>query len=509
MRVLLVEDDPGHRALVRRSFSAADGSLTLVEARTLAEARPLIGGCALVLVDLRLPDGSGLELLEGHEVPTVILTSFGDERRAVQAIKAGALDYVVKSDRVLLGMEAFARRALREAELVAGRRAAELALQESREQLARVQSFEALGLMAGGLAHDLNNILTVIKGNLCAARFTLEDIDEPHDMPLLIQEMEEVTERATALTRQLLVLGRGEVGSPQVVSLPAVVRGLERMLRRLIREDISLTVTVDERTPPVFANITSLEQLVLNLAINARDAMPTGGALAFEIAPTEDLRAAVLKVRDTGTGIDEETRGRIFEPFFTTKKGSGTGLGLSVVHRIVEEAGGEVRVDSAPGEGACFVVTLPANDEPAVPALDPQDTAPEAAPEGRGVVLVCDDDELIRKLLIRTLKRAGFSPCAFGRPSRALEAAERIPELAAVLSDVVMPEMRGYELVDRIRAHHPSVPCLFITGYVPGELYQRLEGAGDVRLLSKPFSGEALLTELYALLQEAGRGIAG
>jgi len=363
------------------------------------------------------------------------------------------------------------------------------------QQLQQAQRMEAVGRLAGGVAHDFNNLLTGISGY---AALVLDELAEGDPLRGDVEEIVKAAERAAALTRQLLAFSRKQVLQPRVVDLCAVVRGMERMLARLIGEDVALEVSCEPGLGRVKADPGQIEQVLLNLAVNARDAMPGGGTLRVELCnrgPSGEAPEGwvLLRVADSGTGIAADVLPHVFEPFFTTKEvGRGTGLGLSTVYGIVAQSGGRVEVRSEPGTGAAFEIALPrvepeAEEEPGAPA------APRGA---RGeTVLYVEDEDGVRALGTRTLRRLGYTVLEARDGGEALRMSERHPgAIDLLLTDVVMPRMGGKELADTLAARHAGLRVLYVSGYT-GDVVARHgvmeEGRG---FLEKPFS-PALLAE--------------
>jgi signal transduction histidine kinase/CheY-like chemotaxis protein len=359
------------------------------------------------------------------------------------------------------------------------RRSAELALEETSEQLRQAQKMESIGRLAGGVAHDFNNLLLVINGYSEFLSSSLVDERQRH----FAAEIRSAGERAAGLTQQLLAFSRRQVLQPRVVDLNESIRDLHGMLRSLIGEGIRVELSLDGDLRAIEADPGQVGQVLLNLAVNARDAMAGSGTL--EISTFNAGDEVVLEVADTGTGMDEATRSRIFEPFFTTKDvGQGTGLGLSTVYGVVTQSGGTIDVRSAPGEGATFSIRLPATDR--VEAVEPDvDVAGTTAAER---ILVVDDEQIVRDLLAHTLRRQGYDVevAAGARDARALEGPWDL-----LLTDVVMPEMDGVELARHVDARQ----VLFMSGYDQRAL---AESAGA--FLQKPFSGDELARSIRALL---------
>ena len=366
------------------------------------------------------------------------------------------------------------------------------------EQLLQSQKMEAVGRLAGGIAHDFNNLLTAIIGysDLLARR-----VKGTPRLEHNVGEILEAAERAAGLTRQLLAFSRKQVLQPRVLSLNAAVTDIENMLRRVIGEDIQLLTALAGGLGQVRADPTQLEQVILNLAVNARDAMPRGGKLVLETAnvDVDDARYVMLAVSDNGVGMDAETQSRVFEPFFTTKEpGKGTGLGLAMVYGIVAQSGGSIRVDSEPGRGTTFKVLLPRVDEP--PTVDPP---PAERPAGRGceTVLVAEDEDGVRSLICEVLRGLGYRVLEAPRPELALDlmAAEGAP-VRLLLTDVVMPGMDGRQLAERLTARQPGLRVLYISGYTGEAIARHGVLEHGTQLLQKPFTPEALARKVREVL---------
>ncbi len=379
-----------------------------------------------------------------------------------------------------------------------------------RTQLLQAQKLETLGRLAGVVAHDFNNILTVILGGceLLSETASERGGDE-------LREMKRAAERAARLTRQLLAFSRKQPLEPRVICLRDAVRALEPLLGRLIGESVRLDVSVPEWAVPVRIDPVQFEQVLLNLAANARDAMPQGGRLSIVVrtewiqpdgptpSPLEPGCYAVVDVSDTGVGMPPEVRERLFEPFFTTKGASGTGLGLSTVYGIVTQQGGRIDVASAPGCGTTFTLYLPlTEDATSRSAEGPSERAPQPDVRARRgeTILVVEDDEAVRWLLARELRQSGYRVLE----ADGAEAAERWaaqPSLVVdlLLADLVLPGMSGAVLAERLRARWPALRVLLMSGY--GE-HPALGEAGDRELLHKPFDAEALARRVRAVLDD-------
>jgi signal transduction histidine kinase len=389
--------------------------------------------------------------------------------------------------------EAYARRL--EAEVAARTRQ----LEEAQTQLVQSQKMEAVGRLAGGVAHDFNNLLTVITGR---SELLLRAIPADHprrrDMELILQ----TAERAATLTAQLLAFSRKQILQPQPLDLNAVVMRLAPMLRRLIGEDVDLATELEPALGTVRADPGQIEQVIMNLAVNARDAMPRGGTLRIRTTTAEG-RWARLEVVDTGTGMSPETQARIFEPFFTTKgPGEGTGLGLSMVYGIVEQSGGRIAVASELGRGTRFEILLPVT-ESAARAETPVPAAPAPAARTETILLVEDEPE-VREMTRELLEADGYRVLSAGRPDEAMERARRLDgPIHLLLTDVVMPQMNGRELAERLTDMRPDLKVLFMSGYTDDALVR--VGVSDTRalFLGKPFTRAMLAAKVREALERA------
>ncbi|MBW3630841.1 MAG: PAS domain S-box protein [Gemmatimonadetes bacterium] len=377
---------------------------------------------------------------------------------------------------------------------VTERKAAEAALRASEEQLRQSQRMEAVGRLAGGVAHDFNNLLTVINGETL---LLLETPPADPEVRLALEEVLRAGNRAGDLTRQLLAFSRRLVLQPKMLDLNLVITDLEKMLRRLIGEDVKLGVALEPNLGKVKADPGQIEQVILNLVVNARDAMPRGGVLSIETRNVASVDAPGVKggehgfvsvsVRDTGIGMDEATVQRIFEPFFTTKEqGKGTGLGLSTVYGIVEQSGGSVQVESRPGAGAVFRVLLPRAEEEAGTGPQPPGLASPAG--GTETVLLVEDDGSVRALTQTILQRCGYKVLAARNGAHALRLCEEAEgRIDLLITDVVMPGMGGRELAETLSDLHPCLRVLYMSGYTDDAIL-RHGVEGGMAFLPKPFT---------------------
>jgi PAS domain S-box-containing protein len=378
------------------------------------------------------------------------------------------------------------------------------------EQLTQSQKMEAVGRLAGGIAHDFNNLLTAISGYAHLLGTSLEGSDRRQDDVAAIVT---AAESAARLTNQLLAFSRRQILQLRVVAPADVLTGMAPLIRRVIGEGLELTIEVDPETGHVRADPNQLEQVIVNLALNARDAMPLGGRLTLESRNvTQDASYAeahadvapghyvLVAVSDTGVGMDSETLARIFEPFFTTKGPErGTGLGLATVYGIVKQSGGHVWVYSEPGRGTTFKVYLPRVDAPADPLPRP---APIGRPAGGSeTILVVEDDDAVRGLVAASLKRAGYTVLAAASGRDALPIIERQPgPIHLLLTDIVLPAMSGQELAEHAQASRPDVRVLFMSGYTANAVVHHGVLEEGVNYLAKPFSPGELLSRVRALL---------
>ncbi len=375
------------------------------------------------------------------------------------------------------------------------------------QQLHHAQKMEAVGRLAGGVAHDFNNLLTVINGYAEMVQDRLPPGDPVRE---LVGEITRAGERAAALTRRLLAFSRQQLVVPQVLDLNALVADTEKLLRRLIGEDVELVADLEPALGRVQADPGQVEQILMNLAVNARDAMPRGGRLTIQ---TRNLRVDVsdssgvvpgpyvlLAVADTGCGMDEATQARLFEPFFTTKgPGRGTGLGLATVHGIVQQAGGHIAVESAPGRGTTFRIYLPR-----VEAVGPTRKSQQGAhlrPGGRETILLVEDESAVRALVRAVLQDGGYQVLEARDGREALQMVEQYPgPIHLLVSDVVMPELGGRELADRLAGLRPDLKILYLSGYTDDAVLRHGVREAEAVLLQKPFTPDALALTVREVL---------
>jgi nitrogen-specific signal transduction histidine kinase/ActR/RegA family two-component response regulator len=379
------------------------------------------------------------------------------------------------------------------------------------QQLQHAQKMEAIGRLAGGVAHDFNNLLTAIGGYAELARDASANQDSPAED---IEEILKATRKAASLTQQLLAFSRRQDHQPQRLDLNDIIDQAEKMLRRMIGEDVELDVQLSPDLQFVEIDPGHVDQLLLNLAVNARDAMPEGGRLTIR---TDNVRLSepfcrsregfepgdyvLIEVTDTGVGMDDETRERIFDPFFTTKEvGKGTGLGLSTVYGLVRQSRGAVDVVSSPGHGATFLIYLPATTDPAS-AESAEDEKSVEDLGGVETVLVVEDDEAVRRLSRQMLENHGYRVLEVESAHHALELCrEQGDTIDLVLSDVVMPGLSGRQLCEALWNQYPHIKVVLTSGYEPSAGRKAAQGPDDVPFLQKPFTAEDLLRSVREVL---------
>jgi PAS domain S-box-containing protein len=389
---------------------------------------------------------------------------------------------------------------------------AEEALRQSEAQLRQANKMDAIGQLAGGIAHDFNNLLTAIIGY---TEVLAEPLKRDRESSGHLAQIRRAGQAAAGLTRQLLAFSRRQVLQPTVLDLNTVLADVDKMLRRLIGEHIDLVLDLDPDLRRVTADAGQLEQVVVNLAVNARDAMRHGGRISVETR-NEELGAAnpygmppgpavLLRVTDTGCGMDAATQARIFEPFFTTKEtGKGTGLGLSTVYGIVTQSGGGLTVDSVVGRGTTFTIALPGVDAPVEDMANPLAHASLRARASETVLLV-EDEQGVRALVKLALEQAGYNVLSAATPEEAIRLATNHPgHIDLILSDVIMPFMNGPALADWLRVRHPAARVLLMSGYTDDTLVLHGVAVGEISFLHKPFTPSTLVAKVAEVLDVVG-----
>jgi two-component system, cell cycle sensor histidine kinase and response regulator CckA len=510
IRVLFVEDSSDDVELIRLELArhGFDVQPRVTETRNDFVTAIREGTWDVVLSDHSMKGFSStdaLRLLRDNDadIPFIIVSGTIGEDSAVEAMRAGAHDYVLKHNLRRLGPAV--ERELREAANRRMQRSTEAALVASEQRLRHAQRMEAVGRLAGGIAHDFNNLLTVILG---FSEFLIEQLPPDEAPHRDASEIRTAAQRATRLTKQLLAFSRQQVLERRVIDLVGAIGELQPMIDRLIGEDVRFSFNHAEPPQLVLIDPGQFEQVVMNLVINARDAMPSGGRLTLFLdrswihsAQAEELEVApgeyvMLGVTDTGEGIDPGTLEHIFEPFFTTKApGRGTGLGLSTVFGIVHQSGGAIDVNSVVNQGTTFRVYFPlsaaaeADHEPAAPA-------PVSVERAR-TILLAEDENGVRAFLEAALVRAGHRVIATPTGTEAVEIAARSEEpIDLLIADVVMPGLSGPEVADKLRQRQPGMQTLFLSGYSSHASLPEWVATDPGAFLQKPFTVEALLSKV-------------
>jgi signal transduction histidine kinase len=512
LRALIVEDCEPDAELLLAALGAAGYAVTYERVETADTMRAALEHKQwdVVLSDYSLPQFSGPAALEtlratGQDLPFIIISGTIGEETAVSALKSGAHDFLVKGRlaRLIPALE-------RELRDVAARRD-RLRLED---QLRQSQKMEAIGQLAGGIAHDFNNLLTAILGYSELLR------EQLHNAPDALADLEEIAkagERAASLTRQLLAFSRKQHLEPQVLDLRQIIADIEKMLRRIIGEDIRFHIGPCDAVTRVKADRSQMEQVLVNLVVNARDAMPRGGTLTVQAghddppsrllpadaAPAPDGWVSLV-VKDTGCGMPPEIQARIFEPFFTTKgAGKGTGLGLSTVYGIVRQSGGHINVESHSDVGTSFTIYLPA-------VRDAIESIAVAQVSNGGVgtetILLVEDDDGIRALVRKLLASRGYTVLEASGGNQAMVVSQQYSGIVhLLLTDIVMPDLSGPDMAQRILGQRPKIAVLYMSGF-SGRLSAHLDTSGSgAGFLHKPFTPETLLKKVRASLERSAQ----
>jgi two-component system cell cycle sensor histidine kinase/response regulator CckA len=509
LRVLLVEDSENDATFVLREIRKG-GFQPVYERVWTAPAmkEALQQTWDLVISDFNMPNFSGFGALEvlkqnGVDVPFLLVSGQVGEETAVAAMRAGAQDYIMK--RRLARLVPAIERELREAQTRAARNAAENALRDSEEQLRQAQKLEAIGCLAGGVAHDFNNILTAIMGY---DDLLLQSLDASDPRRRHAEEVQRSAERAAALTRQLLIFSRKQVLQPRVIDLNVVVVDLEKMLRRLIGEDVTLQTLPTAPQARVKADLGQIEQVIMNLAVNGRDAMPNGGSITIKTAETtfdgsyagcQPGPYVLLSVADTGTGMSEEVKAHLFEPFFTTKPaGQGTGLGLATSYGIVKQNGGHIEVSSTTGVGTTFSIYLPRVEQ----AVDSPTDNPKlsGSPSGLETLLIVEDESAVRELSELVLRDLGYNVVAASDGLEALRLRPQAQGVDLLVTDIVMPGLGGNELAERLRSVRPDLKVLFTSGHTEDRTTAARCPEAGTSFLQKPYRPDVLARKVREML---------
>lgn len=522
LRLLHLEDNPVDAELILATLN--DGGIPCeadrVDRRETFVAALKEGRIDLILADYSLPGFDGITALAlarqlRPEIPFIFVSGTLGEELAIDAMHRGATDYILKQrlGRLVPSLQ----RAIREMQERQERARVEEALRQSEKQLRQAQKMEAVGRLAGGLAHDFNNLLTVIMGH---AQVLLGDMAADHPYRAKIEEMQKAGDRAATLIRQLLTFSRKQPSTPKVLSINPLITNFETMMHRLIGEDLELTLKLASQDLRITADPAQIEQVLMNLVVNARDAMPKGGKLTIETALVELNRMPMyhvqppalgtfvrLSVADTGSGMPADVLSHIFEPFFTTKEeGKGTGLGLSTVFGIVTQHGGGIDVTSRVGQGSRFDVYLPCAESSPDQTLSGESL--RVSHRGHETVLLVEDDIAVRELVRDELKKLGYRVLESKNGLEAcLVATRQVGHVQLLLTDVVMPGMSGTELAQHLRILKPDLRILFMSGYADDVGIGGHDQISDY--LQKPFTPEVLAQRIRRLLDVVPRQQAG
>jgi signal transduction histidine kinase len=516
-RILILEDVITDAELVERELRR--GNIAFTSQRVDTKEGFLKALCDfepdIVLSDYKLPQFSGLEalqLLKGRklQVPFILITGTLTEEIAVLCLREGVTDYILKAN--LARLPSAVESALKKSKTEKEKAEAIEALRQTQEQLLQSQKLEAVGQLAGGVAHDFNNLLTVIMGY---SQLSLEQLPADNPVRQNLEEISKAGEMAASLTRQLLALSRKQVMQPTVLDLNSVVPSMEKMLKRTIGEDIEMSTILQPDLGNVNADPGQMEQVIMNLVINARDAMPDGGKLTIKTADIylDETFArhhigvtpgphVMLTVRDTGSGIDGSTQKHIFEPFFTTKEiGKGTGLGLSTVYGIIKQSAGTIWVESQVGKGTTFKIYLPRVYEDA--EEHKHSTRSNQVPYGNETILLVEDADLVRHLAKEVLENKGYrvQEATSGRDALRISEQNQGP-IDLLLTDVVMPEMNGHELASRLSSVRPEMRVLYMSGYTSDEIVHHGVLEQGIDFIQKPFSPEVLTLKVQEVLSD-------
>jgi signal transduction histidine kinase len=532
--ILIVDDQEADVLLLERTLRGA-GYVSVTSTMDPRAVCELHGENRydLIVIDLMMPAMDGFQVMDALKARGVeagdylsVLAVTVEPGHKLRALKAGAKDFISKPldlDEVLarvhnmLEVRLLQRWAARRRELLEtvvevgtahsialdiGRKEAQATVAVLDEQLRQSQKMEAIGQLAGGVAHDFNNLLGVILGY---GEMAQRDLAAEHPARARVDQIVKAAERAADLTRQLLAFSRKQVLHPKLLDLNTLVANVEQMVGRLIGANIAVLVQSYASLGAVMADPGQMEQVILNLAVNARDAMPKGGTLILETdnfdvdegyaaahPPLQPGRYVMLAVSDTGIGMDAETQLRIFEPFFTTTpEGQGTGLGLSTVHGIVKQSGGHLWVYSEPGRGTSIKVYLPRVDD--LTEGPRPDGPPTEAPRGHETILLVEDTETLKEMIRETLEYRGYEVLLAANGEDALLIArERKGPIDLLLTDVVMPSLGGADLARLFLVLRPGTRVLYMSGYTDGALLQHGILGEGLMLLEKPFSGSSV-----------------
>lgn len=500
LQVLLVEDCADDAELTLRSLASPNYEIRSARVETEEGFASALRGepWDIVICDFHMPRFSGLKAIEvlkqlGVDLPLIIVSGTIGEELAVSALKAGAQDYLMKDN--LTRLRSAVERELRDFKNRSQ-------LRESEAKLLQAQKMEVVGRLAGGIAHDFNNLLAVI---LIYCDRILENLEPDHTAYRDVQHIRSAGDNAAALTRQLLAFSRKQVLEPKLLQLDQVIEQMLPMIRSLLTESILLKVNLDSAAAMVEVDPTQIQQVIMNLAVNAKDAMPQGGELTIATSRQEGGSYIRLSVSDTGFGMTPDVRAKIFDPFFTTKgPNKGTGLGLSTVFGIVAQSHGYITVESELDCGATFHVFFPSktpSEDLSSPSKKSAEQKPAALAQGSGSVLLIEDRENLRELLVQALTKQGYEVVFPKTASEAIALIKGPKNFDLLVTDVVMPEISGFDLAEMMNEKSPDARILFISGYVDSDLEDY--GWMDDRsiFLQKPFSVHQFLCKIDEILR--------
>jgi signal transduction histidine kinase len=509
LHILHLEDDPNDAALVASTLKAGGiaCATTRVETEDEFMAELERGGIDLILSDYSMPAFDGLSAFKiAHarypDVPLIFVSGTIGEELAIESLKNGATDYVLKEG--LARLVPAVRRAMQEVEERVERRRLEA-------QFIEAQKMEVVGQLASGVAHDFNNILAVITGYNDMVTSALPENDTAL---AYTEEIRLASERGAGLTRQLLVFSRKQAIQPVVLDFNEVIRGMEKLLNRLVNEPVSMVITLEEPLGRIKADPGYLGQMLMNLVINARDAMPEGGTLTIKTSNAhvngEDGRVptapppgryVLLSVNDTGVGMTAEVKTRLFEPFFTTKTGgNGTGLGLAICQTIAKQSDAHIDVQSELGKGTTFDIYYPQVDE----RLFMEARRPDSGSSARGTetLLIVEDETALRRVTAMALENQGYKVLQAVNGEEALRLVNegRESPIALVVTDMIMPKMGGKVMAERLKVTHPHLKVLFSSGHVGDSVAMQGVLHPGVAFLSKPYTLAALTGKVREML---------
>lgn len=508
--ILVIDDDEGLNRIIQRRLQRiglrTEGVFNGIDAVERIDK----GNDLLLLMDYRLPDMTAKDIIsilekKRHTVPFVVMTGFGDEKIAVEMMKLGAKDYIVKDGNFIDMLPHVVKRVLNEIEKEKRLARAEEEKERIRAQLLHAQKMEAIGTLAGGIAHDFNNLLTALSGY---SQLALNYLDEGRSVREELVKILKIGEKAASLTNQLLAFSRRQILQKEIVNPNDIVSDLEKILYRLVGEDIELITNSYLDVGYVMTDPAQIQQIIMNLVVNARDAMPEGGRIEINIenvvinkeyckkySYAKCGKFVCISVSDTGKGIDKEAIDHIFEPFFTTKaEGKGTGLGLSVVYGIVKQHGGWINVFSEPGKGSTFRIYFPLADS------KPNSSKEERIPlsyqiKGKSErILVVEDQDDVRTTALEAFHENGYVAFGASTAKEALDIFEKQKrDIHLVFCDVVLPDRSGLKLVNELLGRKPDIGILMSSGYSDEKAQWETISKKGIHFIQKPYPLSTLL----------------